>query len=47
MPESGDAIIKLINDRELRSAPGKNCMDVILMEHNMAKMKENLISLYY
>ena len=46
MTEFRDAVIKLINDRELRSALGKNGMDAILREHNMAKVKENLISLY-
>ena len=46
MTEFRDAIIKLINDRELRSTLGKNGMDAILREHNMAKVKENLISLY-
>lgn len=46
MTEFRDAIIKLINDRELRSTLGKNGMDAILREHNMARVKENLISLY-
>ena len=46
MTEFRDAIIKLLNDRELRSTLGKNGMDAILREHNMAKVKENLISLY-
>jgi glycosyltransferase involved in cell wall biosynthesis len=46
MTEFRDAVIKLINNRELRSVLGKNGMDAILREHNMAKVKENLISLY-
>jgi glycosyltransferase involved in cell wall biosynthesis len=46
MTEFRDALIKLLNDNELRSGLGKNGYKAVLKHYNTDMMKENLLLLY-
>ncbi|MCX6322173.1 MAG: glycosyltransferase, partial [Bacteroidia bacterium] len=44
--EFQDALIRLIEDRELRASMGENGYEAVMKEHHIGMVKENLILLY-